>query len=419
MAKGNMLLGQAVGSVGDITFSRINGKQVIKAKPSTVKNPQTEGQLIQRILMNTVIQAYSKMSEICDHSFEGVSAGQDSMSYFMQRNLKLIRYQLSVTGDLTTVPPYVCPLGVNGLASNDYVVAKGSLPEIVPQVSSGGVALALTANTYQAVLDATGAKRGDQLTFITVSGTELTGQKFTFSRIILDPVDQTGEEMPLSTPFINAGAINCPNSRNENNGHTYSWDNTDFLVSIAADVVNLGCVIASRQKTDGSWLRSNASLILEEGYGVGDSVQEALDQFAAGGIDVENPRYLNNARRAMARRNATDGSTCVFYTDNAGQQGTAKTIVSVRQGNNIVILTDDAGVEYCLQCTDADTVNYGKYYSHMNATSNHDWGKVEKEAGDPEGTVRLDNYKEAGGSGIPQVEWLVSKGCNVLGFYVN
>ena len=72
MAKGNMLLGQAVGSLGDITFSRVNGKQVIKSKPSVVKNPQTEAQLIQRILMNTVIQAYSKMSEICDHSFEGI-----------------------------------------------------------------------------------------------------------------------------------------------------------------------------------------------------------------------------------------------------------------------------------------------------------------------------------------------------------
>ena len=37
MAKGNMLLGRAVGSVGDITFSVVNGKQVIKAKPATAK----------------------------------------------------------------------------------------------------------------------------------------------------------------------------------------------------------------------------------------------------------------------------------------------------------------------------------------------------------------------------------------------
>ena len=42
-----MLLGRAVGSVGDITFSVVNGKQVIKAKPATVKNRQTKAQMIQ------------------------------------------------------------------------------------------------------------------------------------------------------------------------------------------------------------------------------------------------------------------------------------------------------------------------------------------------------------------------------------
>ena len=56
----------------------------------------------------------------------------------------------------------------------------------------------------------------------------------------------------------------------------------------------------SRMKPDGQWLRSNASLILDEGQGVGYSMQAALDMFAAGGIDVENPRYLNNARRARS-----------------------------------------------------------------------------------------------------------------------
>ena len=306
MAKGNMLLGQAQGSVGDLTFSRVNGKQVIKAKPATVRNPQTEAQMIQRILMNTIIQAYSGMSSIVDHSFEGVTPGQDSMSFFMARNLKKIRYQLSVTNDTTAVPPYVCPIGVNGLATNDYIIAKGSLPEVVPVVSSGGVNLTIEANTYAAVIAACNAKRGDQITVITVNGSDVSNQKFVFSRIILDPLDAEGQEMALSTPFIVDGAVNAAHPRNENNGHLYNFADGDFTVAPLGDVTNMGAIIVSRQGTGGAWLRSNATLLMAEGEGVGYSMEQALIMFEAGGIDVENPRYLNNAARA--RKVATQSS---------------------------------------------------------------------------------------------------------------
>lgn len=302
-----MLLGQAVGSLGDITFSRVNGKQVIKSKPSVVKNPQTTSQLIQRILMNTVIQAYSKMAEICDHSFEGVGTGQDSMSYFMQRNLKNLRYQLAVTNDLDASSPLVCPLGVNGLASNDYIIAKGSLAEVTPSVNGVSIELALAGNTYQDVINAIGGKRGDQITLITVGGFQLNTQTFIYSRIILDPVDGTGESLPLSTAFISEGAIVSPNPRNENNGHEYSFEAGKFVIQPTNHLVCMGACIVSRQKSDGQWLRSNASLILDEGDVVGYTMQGALDMFAAGGIDVENPRYLNNAKRATARAQEVNG----------------------------------------------------------------------------------------------------------------
>ena len=307
MAKGNMLLGQAYGTVGSLTFSRVNGQQVVKAKATKVRNPQTEAQMIQRILMNTIIQAYSGMSSIVDHSFEGVTAGQDSMSFFMARNLKKIRYQLSVTNDMTAVPPYVCPLGVNGIATNDFIIAKGSLPEVVPAVSSGGVNLTIEANTYAAVIAACNAKRGDQVTVITVNGSDVSNQKFVFSRIILDPLDSEGQEMPLSTPFIVDSAINAAHPRNENNGHLYSFADGEFTVAPLGDVTNMGAIIISRQGAGGAWLRSNSTLLMADGEGAGYSMEQALIMFEAGGIDVENPRYLNNAARA--RKVATQSSS--------------------------------------------------------------------------------------------------------------
>lgn len=345
MARGNMLLGQAYGSVGDITFSRNNGKQIIKSKPSKVSNPQSKAQMIQRVLLNTIAQAYSKMSAICDHSFEGISAGQMSMAYFMQRNLKLLRFTLSQIGDLDSIAPLCAPIGTNGLASNSYVVSKGSLPEITPEVSTGAVAIAIAENTYQAVLDATGMSRGDQLTIMTVSGSDLTNQKFVFSRIILDPVDETGASLPLSTPFIVENAINSPSERNENNGHEYAFDNGKFEVNPVAAAINMGACIASRQKEDGSWLRSNAALLLADGAEVGYNMQTCLDLFAAGGIEVESSRYLNNALR-MARQVQSGGSVAPttpnapVITGNTTFADTTSVVISAQNGADIRYTTD-------------------------------------------------------------------------------
>lgn len=318
MAKGNMLLGQARGSVGDIVFSRVNGQQVIKSKAGEVKNPQTTAQLIQRIILNTISQAYSKMSEICDHSFEGIASGQMSMSYFMQKNLNLLRYTLSQVGDLNASAPCFAPIGNNGLATNSYIIAKGSLPEIVPAVAGGGIQLNLANNSYAAVLALTGAQRGDQLTFITVSGTDLSDQTFIYSRVILDPVDENGNELSLETPFTNGGEIYAANPRNENRGHVYSGDSSSFNVAVRSDNVVMGAVIMSRQKADGSWLRSNAVLLLAEDAGIGYSMQQALDLFASGGIDVESSKYLNNALRNVKK--VADASA-----DNGGNTAPAAT----------------------------------------------------------------------------------------------
>lgn len=310
-----MLLGQARGSVGDIVFSRSNGKQIIKSKSGVVKNPQTTAQLIQRIIMNTTAQAYSKMSDICDHSFEGIANGQMSMSYFMQKNINLLRNTLSQVGDLDASAPCFAPIGNNGLASNSYIIAKGSLPETLPEVSSGAVAIALSANTYAAVLVATGLQRGDQLTIITVDGNDLSDQKFVYSRIILDPVANDGSELGLETAFLDGGNINAANPRNENRGHTYAFDGGNFEVSVASAAINMGACIASRQKADGSWLRSNAVLLLAEGADVGYTMQQSLDLFASGGIDVESSRYLNNALRNVSRSAGTS-------SDNGGGDNT-------------------------------------------------------------------------------------------------
>lgn len=411
-----MLLGHARGKVGDLVFSRVNGKQVTRARAAVVKNPQTEAQMIQRILLNTVAQAYSKMSAITDHSFEGVAAGQPSMAYFMRRNLGLLRTTLAEIGDFDAVAPMTSPIGTNGLASNTYVISKGQLAEIIPTVSSGGIAIALSANTYEAVLTATGLQRGDQLTIITVSGSEYTDQKFHYSRIILAPVEADGSEAPLSTAFLENGAIVKPNPRNENTGHTYSFSDGDFLTTVAAQVVNMAAAIGSRQKTDGSWLRSNAALILADGASIGYTMQASLDLFAAGGLDVENPMYLNNAVRTVRRAAGQPLSSMVFTT--SGDSPREVTIIGLEVTDTAVLGIDADGNKYTFQNSNDESTLYGKYLVGKNKSPLSSNWQSTSPSGTFAGNLKIDNYEVESDPGQAQVRWFVDSGFNYQIFYI-
>lgn len=295
-----MLLGHARGKVGSLVFSRSNGKQVVRAKADVVRNPNTEAQKIQRILLNTVAQAYSKMQAICDHSFENVKVGQDSMSYFMRQNINALRTKVSeAIADGATMEEIFSftPLGTAIFVPNDYLISKGKLPKInVADASSDDEMTALIANgTYGDVINAYGGQRGDQLTFVAIAGSAIDNCAFKFARIILDPTDAAGEQLPLSTNFLNGSAVNAPNPRNEGtisfttaaNGLSFNFGDTYMFAA---------AVIVSRKGENETWQRSEATLVANPSSSeLVYSLQNALDASNTNGIDTPNSRYLNNS----------------------------------------------------------------------------------------------------------------------------
>lgn len=294
MSKGNMLLGHARGKVGSLVFSRANGQQIVRARAEVVKNPQTDAQVIQRIFLNTIAQAYSRMAAIVDHSFEGVKKGQDSMSYFMKKNLEAIRAKVANAGDLNTQQVYVTPIGEGYLATNDYIVAKGSLPVVNPAlVQDSGIELLVSTGTYKDLIDIYHLQRGDQMTFCLIQLNEVGATSFVYGRLILDPRNEDGSEAAMTTALIANGAINKPNPKTELQGLNLSVAGQTFRIG-APDSTIGGCVIVSRKSDDGTWLRSNSSMVLVSEAPMGMSVAAALTQFRTGGIDTENPLYLNN-----------------------------------------------------------------------------------------------------------------------------
>lgn len=311
MSKGNMLLGHARGKVGSLVFSRANGQQITRARAEVVKNPQTDAQVIQRILLNTVAQAYSRMSAITDHSFEGVKAGQDSMSYFMKANLNALRAKIAEQGSIDTDEVFSTPIGQSFLASNDYLISKGSLDAINPtSVANNGMTWNIGAGSYQAAINKYALQRGDQITFCIVRMDAQNVVSFKYARIILDPKNDDGTDAPLTAQLFAEGAVNKPNPKNEVADFTFSDAGGNYLISAGVDTI-AGCIIASRQKDDGTWMRSNSSLIVNALKTVGMTVADALEDFRSGGIDVVNPKYLNNASKGGA---AVTGGNSNTYT---------------------------------------------------------------------------------------------------------
>lgn len=307
-----MLLGHARGKVGSLVFSRANGKQIVRSRAEVVKNPRTQAQMIQRILLNTIAQGYSNMKAIVDHSFEGLSAGQASMSYFMQRNLDNLRTkvanEISEGKSLSQIYDF-SPLKSNTLAVNAYEIAKGTLPVVGVIALEDGRSFGfdVTANTYEAILSRYGLKRGDQLTFIALVLGNDQSVKFQFSRVILDPRESDGTEAPLSTAFCADNAVTKPSTRNEGVFNTLEFSNNKILYSLSTSFMYAGAIIVSRKANDGSWMRSNATLVINTDIFTGNtSMQTALDLLAQSGIDGLSDMYLNNAGTSNVNTGTTE-----------------------------------------------------------------------------------------------------------------
>lgn len=306
MAKVGFWLKGAKGKLAGATVYQQNGETVMREVVSP-SNPKTEKQIIQRIIMHTVMQAYSKMKDICDHSFEGIKKGQPTMSYFMSQNVTFARQKIASMQQqgISFLNMYnFVPLGLKGFTPNQYQLSMGSLPSVETTLRDDeegvGFVPAVTENTYEAVMNSLGLERGDQLTFILIDGNNDAsfGQcNFRFARVILDPTDpQTFAQLPMSTPFVTENdTINCPSVRNEGTMN-FRISEAGLQFTYSAGLYALcAAVIVSRQVNE-KWLRSTTYLTYNavEEY----SLQECIDLAANGSnspIYAASDAYLNNA----------------------------------------------------------------------------------------------------------------------------
>lgn len=316
MAKGNMLLGYSRGSVGDLTFYRRNAQQITRARARQVKNPKTLAQQMQRAIMRTAVGAYQVLKEVCDHSFEGIAYGAESYTYFLKRNLAILR-QLAAEGGENT-KSYL-PYGFNGVVAMPFLLSKGTLPSInvaTPVQGSSGTSFAFGGGlpaqtsidqiTYQQLADALGAQIGDQVTFVLLPKRhdidESTSVAPIISRLILSP--NTGDVN--SVVFSSAGKVeqDFANERNENmDVITFNIQanvlNANIPFAVEENTFIGGAIILSRRNADGSWLRSTASLKINATERNGGYTLRQASMVAANEIQTPSDWYLNNANEIV------------------------------------------------------------------------------------------------------------------------
>lgn len=156
-------------------------QQVVRSLAESVANPQTLAQMRGRMIMSTVMQAVSAMSQIIDHSFDNVSVGQPNVSEFIRRNYAAVKADVSAhptEGNSFGLSMY----GEKGIKQGSYIVSAGSaLPAtgIVVDGAAKTLTIALSAGATIADLrSALGLGVNDYFTAVAITA----DKKFVFVR---------------------------------------------------------------------------------------------------------------------------------------------------------------------------------------------------------------------------------------------
>ena len=284
-----MLLGYARGAVGDVVFSRVEGQQITKARNRAPANPKSYLQALNRVLLKKYSAAYSILSPICDHSFEGLSSKTKNYGRFVSlnrtedmdyitRNVNLADENSVLTSYATQYPSKDMTLPVE----HTYIISSGSLPSVSVNRDSGGYFFtALNAGdirfiSYADVVEGLGLKEGDQLTFVFVynhTSSQTTYGCFTamnYARVILQPTSKhMGFNFATTSGFARPAE---PNERNEGDVYFKVLDEKvyfspriyDAFDDIGGSSVLVSAAVIVSRYENGKWRRSVTTLFYEE-----------------------------------------------------------------------------------------------------------------------------------------------------------
>lgn len=339
MAQSKGFFGLRKGSTKSLTFSVLDGKQITKDRVYDVKNPRTEAQMRQRMLMTTIGAAYKTLKSVADHSFEGYSSGMQCMRQFNSRNLNRFKQAAAAKGSVA----------FNEYKDGDvnpmpFILASGSLPgfafkfdetsnlEIVGEKEDADF------TTAEGIYAALGVQRNDLITFCTVIGEGTTtngvysykAENFNIVRLYCDKsgsVTKPADAFTIST---------------NNDQATIAMSTAANAITIKTGEADFGAVIQSR-KNDSGWLRSDAVMIVNDTVIADVKTANQLATYPVGTELILNNGPMANQGDAGAAE-AKPGVNPKNYTVASGH--TAQIGIS-NPKNETVTCTVKSGNSYC------------------------------------------------------------------------
>lgn len=382
MAQSKGFFGLRKGSTKSLTFSTLDGKQITKDRVYDVKNPRTESQMRQRMLMTTVGAAYKMLKSIADHSFEGYSSGMQCMRQFNSRNLNRFKQAAAAKGSVA----------FNEYKDGDinplpFILASGSLPgfsfkfdetsnlEIVGEKDSADF------TTAEGIYEALGVQRNDLITFCTVigEGTTLNGvysykaERFNIVRLYCDKsgaVTKPADAFTIST---------------NNDQASVAMSTAANTITIKTGEADFGAVIQSR-KNDNGWLRSDAVMIVNKTVIAGVKTANQLATYPVGKELILNNGPMDNQGDAGAAEVKAGVSPLTYIVPNGG----TKQIGISNPNGESVTCTVKTGSEYCT-VTNAGLIT-NTSYQDVDETAT-----IEVTIGSAKFTVTATLEKESGG----------------------
>lgn len=382
MAQSKGFFGLRKGSTKSLTFSTLDGKQITKDRVYDVKNPRTESQMRQRMLMTTVGAAYKMLKSIADHSFEGYSSGMQCMRQFNSRNLNRFKQAAAAKGSVA----------FNEYKDGDinplpFILASGSLPgfsfkfddtsnlEIVGEKDSADI------TTAEGIYEALGVQRNDLITFCTVigEGTTLNGvysykaERFNIVRLYCDKSGAVAKPADAFTISTN------------NDQASVAMSTAANTITIKTGAADFGAVIQSR-KNDSGWLRSDAVMIVAEDVISGVKTANQLATYPVGTELILNNGPMANQGDSGAAE-AKPGVSPLTYTVPNG--GTKQIGISNPNGETVTC-TVKTGSQYC------SVTNAGLITNTSNQNVD-ETATIEVTIGSAKFTVTATLEKESGG----------------------
>lgn len=360
MAQSKGFFGLRKGSTKSLTFSVLDGKQITKDRVYDVKNPRTESQMRQRMLMTTIGAAFKTLKSIADHSFEGYSSGMQCMRQFNSRNLNRFKQAAAAKGSVA----------FNKYKDGDinplpFILASGSLPgfsfkfDATSNLEIVGEKEGADFTTAEGIYAALGVQRNDLITFCTVigEGTTLNGvysykaERFNIVRLYCDKsgaVSKPADAFTIST---------------NNDQASVSMSTAANAITIKTGEADFGAVIQSR-KNDSGWLRSDAVMIVNDTV-IADV--KTANQLATYPVGTE--LILNNGPMAnQGDAGAAEGKPGVNPKNYILDSGMTAQIGISNPKNETVTCTVKSGNSYCTVTNTGLITNTNTGNMDQNAT---------------------------------------------------